>query len=375
MWGSRLPGTSLAERAFDMAAWHFNGCASQLDDEDAEFALSRVSGPLGIDTVEDLAAKLYERTFDILGANLAEALDRDRDPLRAIRAFLKACLDPGRPELAAPGTMCRLRPEDQVHLTRKAERLIHYLTGALSVADANGMVRVGDVPTAARLILTMVLWLPAGARMQPISQLAPKEFLAAAFYETLLVGRSTDRVSRFRPMDGLVPTDGGFGADAVNGYGATHLSPQVLAACHDRALDVFATAASAAESAHPTRGAAVFLTRIVEAYLCGAPLIGPQAGWGGLAPPDVALLRPRYRAQRRAFAEMRQRLVTAGTLRSSFGRHGRTFMWTLCAALASELWNESRAQTRVQDIVDVILFGMRPSDSDAIIGGRADRLH
>jgi AcrR family transcriptional regulator len=153
---------SKREAALDCAARLFNErgiAATGIADVAAAMQVTRAALYYYFDERDDLVFQTYDRTCQIVAADLEAADEDGGDGLEKTLAFARRALTPERAPIAVLGEVEHLKPAQRQIISRAAARNTRALTGFIQHGVEDGSIRPCDAEAMAQTITGLVSWI------------------------------------------------------------------------------------------------------------------------------------------------------------------------------------------------------------------------
>lgn len=189
--------TSRHDRVLDAAAKQLNARGVSLT------SLAEIAGDLGISRAamyyyvedrEDLVFQCYRRACEITARHLAEAMREGGDAERILSNFIDRMLDPNEPELAARAETAMMKDEQRDTIQGLYDALATRIAGVLESGARAGLLRTCDSEVNARILLSMIAWVPLVQRWAAGVSTIDRSRAVAALKALLFGGLTSNRM-------------------------------------------------------------------------------------------------------------------------------------------------------------------------------------
>ncbi len=190
------PAKARRDLLLDEAARQFNASGV------SQTSLAEVADTLGVSRAalyyyvedrEDLVFQVYRRSCEVMSRHLGTAARSGRTAFQVIEDFVAAVLDPDEPEIAALSEIGLLRPAERETVLALYEGMIARLAGVLEAGEKRGELRSCDFAIAARVIVSILHWIPVSGRWTPAADAHDRRALIKTIVDVLARGCLTNR--------------------------------------------------------------------------------------------------------------------------------------------------------------------------------------
>jgi AcrR family transcriptional regulator len=198
----RTAAKSRRDQLLDEAARQLNAkgvSLTSLTDVADMLGVSRAALYYYVDDREDLVFQVYRRSCEIMARHLGEQARSGRSALDIVRAFVRAVLEPDEPEIAALSEIGLLRPAERETVLALYEGVVARLASVLESGAKSGELRPCDFPIVARIIISMIYWIPLGGRWTMAVEGADRGKLVATLCDVIENGVAADRGAPIDP--------------------------------------------------------------------------------------------------------------------------------------------------------------------------------
>lgn len=201
--GSRL---SRRERLLDRAARFLNTrgvSQTSLLDVAADFGVSRAALYYYVDDRQDLVFQCYRRACEVTAHRLEVSARGGGSATEIVARFVASMLDNEDLEIAALSEIAFLHPDQQATIQGLHQGVVARLAMILETGAREGSLRPCDAGVAARVILSMISWVPLSRRWSIAVEPRSRSRLIKAILRAIFDGIAAERrlPLTFRPMD------------------------------------------------------------------------------------------------------------------------------------------------------------------------------